>query len=513
MGLDSYYNNLPLPSNAVQVNGAYLERTIAGYRTWSVSGRDSMEVDVDELSNEYDDGSKYEKKKDKTRTLVIKYALFADTKSEYIAKSDKLNGVLHQESLKLIFHDEQNVYYTGVTTSIDPGEVDASGSYASGVVGEITIYCNDPHKRSTSLKSFDSYVEGGIRKVKILNTGTEEVPITFRIKHSHENGYVGIVSKEGVAEFGNIEEADGVNYKRNEVQSSLATFEALPNDTGTFYARPADHYMGGTLVSDTIGGRKVLRLDSRGTTYQYSWTGGMRTLTLPADSEGNYGAVNFYCYLNQWFETGKMGQTAESAIHFLTADNKHICGYSLYKTDMSGNTATLEFWLNGRIVDTRRFVPSNRETENPYNQGRGHSDIRKEGSKVTFYWWGTYPPFSDPGIKDLKCAKIQIACSQYGYRGVTSDQYVTRNYIRAINFQKMNVNKWRDVPNKYPTNAELVVNGDDRKLYVNGMVALNDEVKGTKYLNAYPGENVVEIHKSSFGEFSSVKAEIREAWI
>lgn len=74
----------------------------------------------------------------------------------------------------------------------------------------------------------------------------------------------------------------------------------------------------------------------------------MRTLTLPADSEGVAGAKNFYCYLNYWFETGLMGQTAEQSIAFLTADNKVICGYSLYKADMSGNTATLGFGRMGR---------------------------------------------------------------------------------------------------------------------------------------------------------------------
>lgn len=76
-----------------------------------------------------------------------------------------------------------------------------------------------------------------------------------------------------------------------------------------------------------------------------------------------------------------MGQTGEQSIAFLTADNKVICGYSLYKTDMSGNTAALEFWLNGKIVDTKMFTPSDNQMANPLT---GHEEIKiseKKGIK------------------------------------------------------------------------------------------------------------------------------------
>lgn len=92
---------------------------------------------------------------------------------------------------------------------------------------------------------------------------------------------------------------------------------------------------------------------------------------------------------------------------FLTADNKVICGYSLYKTDMSGNTAALEFWLNGKVVATKNFTPSSKDSDNPFNYGRGHQDVRKEGDKITFYWFGSYIPYVDSAVKDMICTKFR----------------------------------------------------------------------------------------------------------
>lgn len=93
------------------------------------------------------------------------------------------------------------------------------------------------------------------------------------------------------------------------------------------------------------------------------------------------------------------------------------------------------------------FEPSAWDSQNPFNNGRGHNDIRKEGDKVTFYWWGGYPSYVVPEIKDMECHKIQVAFTQYA--GRPANMYVTRNYLRALTYQKSNVEKWKDVTNRY----------------------------------------------------------------
>ena len=208
-----------------------------------------------------------------------------------------------------------------------------------------------------------------------------------------------------------------------------------------------------------------------------------------------------------------MGQTAEQSVAFLTADNHLICGYSLYKADMTGNTACLEYWANGKVLKSMTFVPSNSDNENPFNHGRGYNDIRKEGDRVTFFWWGTYPSYTIPEIKDMECHKIQIAFTQYDTRNL-ENQYVTRNQLRSIDFEKMNVEKWRDVPNRYREGSVIEIAGEEAKVYVNGMENMGDEMVGTSYFHAPPGETKVEFYYSSFCDPPpTIKAKIREAFL
>ena len=309
-----------------------------------------------------------------------------------------------------------------------------------------------------------------------------------------------------------MEETDWENYKQNEKLVRLSDLSALPDDPGTNYMHP-NHVMGGSLVTETIGGKPCLRLRSTGAVSAGKWIGAMKTLTVPADSEGHAGAKNFYCYLNHWFETGLMGQTAEQSIAFLTGDNKVICGYSLFKSDMTGNTACLEFWLNGKIVRSISFAPSSSDNANPFNNGRGHNDIRKEGDKVTFYWFGSYPSYRASAIRNMECKKIQVAFTQFDSRGL-GNKYVTRNYLRSLEFQKMGVEKWRDVPNRYQEGDVVSIDGEAARVYVNGMANTGDEMIGTKYFHVPPGETKVQFYYSSFcNPAPVVTARIKEAFL
>ena len=192
-----------------------------------------------------------------------------------------------------------------------------------------------------------------------------------------------------------------------------------------------------------------------------------------------------------------------------------ICGYSLYKSDMSGNTAALEFWLNGKVIESKLFTPSGNQYENPFNGPRGNQDITKEGDRVRFYWNGIYSYKSDPAIKDMVCTKLQVAFTQYYGRDIHPwGQYVTRNYLRNLIFQKMAVDKWKDIPNRYAAGDVITIDGAATKVYRNGMNITGDEITGSKYFLAPPGETKIQF---SFSDFSNpkptVKAKIREAYL
>ena len=498
-----------LPSEAMKINGKYIENEIEGYRTLYVLGRELTEEEITELQIGMIDGAEYRGRRTVSRTITVGYQLLSDTPEQFRARFNQLNAILRQEEAEIIFADEPDKYFIG--TKSNAGDVPEG---RLNVTGEFSIYCCDPRKYSTVEKTFPASVnDEGILEATIENDGTEAVPISYEITHNHENGYIGIVSEYGAIQLGKVQEADGESYQQNETLiDGIQTLVSAADDHGTNYMHP-DHDMGGTL--DYMSEEDALVIGSMGTGQPGKWCGGMRTIPVPEDSEGETGAKNFWCYLNWYFQTGLLGQTGEQSIAFLTEDNKVICGYSLYKSDMSGNTAALEFWLNGKVIESKLFTPSGNQYENPFNGPRGNQDITKEGDKVRFYWNGIYIPRSDPEIEDMVCTKIQVAFTQYYGRNLNPwGQYVTRNYLRNLIFQKMAVDKWKDIPNRYAAGDVVTIDGATTKIYRNGMNITGDEVTGAKYFSAPPGETKIQFSFSDFcNPKPTVKAKIREAYL
>lgn len=245
------------------------------------------------------------------------------------------------------------------------------------------------------------------------------------------------------------------------------------------------------------------------------WNCAVMTYNLPADAGGSTeGAQNFYCYMNHWFETGLMGQTGEQSIAFLDANNHLICGYNIFKTDSTGNRANVEFWADGKPIKNIAFTPSYSDYDNPYNQGRGHNDIRKEGGKITFYWWGSYPSYTFPSLANSKCTKIQISFSQYGSRGL-GNNYITRNYIRKIDFTKMNVKMWRDDPNKFSKDDYLLIDTSNAQITHKGLNQPDLGVIGNQWEDFYlaPGKNQIKCNYSKWAQTPEFELTYREVFL
>ncbi len=250
-----------LPSEALQIDGAYIENLIDGYRTLYVTGRELLGSEISEREidlvdgSEYTgkrdttrsitvgyqllgyrtlyvtgrellgseisereidlvDGSEYTGKRDTTRSITVGYQLLCTSPREFQEKFNKLSGILNKEQAKLIFADEPDKYFIGTKSSVgdvEPGRLN--------VKSEFTFYCCDPRKYSAAEKSFTAHQESGYQTLTIVNGGTESVPVSYDITHNHENGFIGIASKYGAIQLGKIEEADGEDYKASEILS------------------------------------------------------------------------------------------------------------------------------------------------------------------------------------------------------------------------------------------------------------------------------------------------------
>ena len=200
-------------------------------------------------------------------------------------KHDELARILNvDEPKELVFGNAPDrVFYAVPMGDLDFDDYECLGE------GVITWLVPDGLAHSTVEKTFPASPNAeGILEATIVNRGTESVPVSYEIVHKHENGYLGIVSQYGVMQYGRVEETDWENYKQNEKLVRLSDLSALPDDPGTNYMHP-NHVMGGSLVTETIGGKPCLRLRSTGAVSAGKWIGAMKTLTVPADSEGHAG--------------------------------------------------------------------------------------------------------------------------------------------------------------------------------------------------------------------------------
>ncbi len=442
-----------------------------------------------------------------TKQIVMEFRISNSTARELSEFRRKMSEILYsKEPKRLIFSDEPSIYYEAIVDG-EPvlGEDDM---YSTGT---ITWLIPDGVAYSTAEFSFDGVQKDGYQTITIQNNGTEWADVDYEITHNHENGFIGLVSQYGVIQLGKEEEADGENYEASE--ELFNGYGLFQDDHGTSYQNP-ENTTQGTLEVKNVAGYNVMALKGGQATSGY-WNGGMKTLTIPVDSEGRRGAKNFYCYTQHWFETGLMGQTGAQTIAFLTGDNKVICAMSINKSDTVGNTAHVDWFApQNKKIKTLDFQPTAYEG-NPFNlkMGGGHNDFLKEGDRLRIFWYGQYYYFTIPEIKDMVCEKIQVWIGQWGSRDL-GNQLVTHNYLKSIWFRKDNVDKYKDVPNRYRAGDVVSIDGESTKVYVNGMPAKGDEINGSNYPKVPPGTTEVQFCYSSFSAPPpQIKAKIREVYL
>ncbi|MDB8712079.1 distal tail protein Dit [Mediterraneibacter gnavus] len=437
------------------------------------------------------------------KQIVMPFTIEGNLEEKYDALQKALKV---DEPKKLVFGNVPNKCFYAVPS----GTLEFSEETEFLGEGSITWLIPDGVAYSTAEFDFYGVQQNGYQTITIKNNGTEWADVDYEITHQHENGFIGLVSQYGVIQLGKEEEADGENYKASE--NLFDGYNLFQDDHGTSYQNP-ENTTQGTLEVRNVAGYSVMALKGGQATSGY-WNGGMKTLTIPVDSEGKRGAKNFYCYTQHWFETGLMGQTGAQTIAFLTGDNKVICAMSINKSDSVGNTARIEWFAPGNtLIRREEFQPTAYEG-NPFNLKMGcHNDFLKEGEKLRIFWYGTYMERNIPEIKDMECEKIQVWIGQWGDRNL-SNQYVTHNYLKSIRFRKDNVDKYKDVPNRYRAGDVVSIDGESTKVYVNGMPAKGDEITGSNYPKVPPGTTEVQFCYSSFSSPPpQIKAKIREVYL
>lgn len=438
----------------------------------------------------------------KYRTIPMPFTMLGNLEDKY----DKLEKILNVDSPKpLVFESmPDRMFY-----AIPDGDLEFSEEGPLGE-GTITWIIPDGVAHSAAEKSFTAAENAdGILEATIVNNGTEEVPVSYNITHNHENGFLGIVSEYGAIQLGKIDEVDAVPAQKSEV---LFRCDSADEFLSTFtvgegiFDKNQNYGRDGTFGSVSLNGRQWLALNSVGT--GSSWHGAIMKKDLPADSSGVTGAKNFTCQYTMWFETGKVPQTGAIEVVIGDSAGKQLASMHIVKSSTNSNICSAVFQVGSVEKGRVKYEPGYWS----YTAKGGVIKIVKTGERFEFHFNGKKYSYSDSSLKDKEAYSVSVSEIQYSNRG--KGNLVTHMYFGYLYFQKDNVEYLKDIPNRYPEDSVVYVDGEAGKVYVDGIPSQQDEVKGTKYFKVPPGETKVQFYYSDFSDPPpTAEARIREAYL
>ena len=480
-------------------NGHNLDEEVTGFWTLKASGTRFADIEVESEEN-VSDGSAFLRRRIPLRKIEVDFAIKASGE-DAIKAQDQLQKILHtSEPCKLILYNESSVYYNAVCAKIE-----LEDDLRTIRNGTITFECFDPFKYAIEPKTFTAESVNGILTANVVNNGNVPVPIDYEITMSGDNGYIGIVSDHGAMQYGFVDEEDGHEYTRSERLMTIDTVYNAANDASTVpcIIQP-DFAVSGTLgKTSQIEGRQWLYANNVGT--GNVWHGGQKTIEIPADSNGVKGCKSFSLYMRNWFENASLNELGYQSVSMLDADGKVLCGIQIFKSGVGSSKAYYNLIGNGKLLKQYTFN-ADAFQNNCFRADNGNNCIWKRNDQLIFYFFG-YRPFAVPEIAESEAVKVQISIGAFGtYAGMT------RNYIGAFDFDKLNVEKYSNDPNRYSAGDVLTIDGSKGRVYVNGLSRM-DEVTGTTYFPANSGSNQIEFYKSTWANDITAKATIREAWL
>ena len=435
------------------------------------------------------------------KTISLEYKIRNGTAEGISEFRRKMGGILNSEEEKrLIFSDEPNLYYDAVP--------DREGILNEEYIiseGTLTFLVPDGLAHSTTEKTFEASANSdGVLEATIVNNGTVSVPVSYEITHNHENGFIGIVSEYGILQYGSVDEADDEAREKSETllkYTNPSDYNAMTEGKGILASNDT-FPMTGKLTGYEDG---WLRMQSSGS--GSSWHGAARQVTLPADSSGNSGAVNFKLDANILFQTSKATEMGLLELVVGDENGEHLASIHIVKSSKSDSMCSAIFQVQAVEKGRVKYEPNASSATNSKN---GLVSISKSGELFEFVFGGKTYPFRVPEAAEKKGLSITIFIGQYG-----SDVNPVRNMaFGKMSFRKDKVQYRVDIPNRYADGDVITIDGETTKMYVNGVIALGDEVKGSTHFHVPPGESKIQFYFSDFcNPAPDVTVRIREAYL
>lgn len=282
-----------LPSEALMINGEFIENLIEGYRTLQVTGRESLSAELSTYESGVRDGAVLQSKRYPPRYITVKFQLLAESPEAFRSAFNRLAGILNVEEAELIFNDELDKFYIGTPETM--GEVPGG---KNSVVSEFTIFCADPFKYSVTEYEADSehnenvflidyggtYKAYPVLEAEFYNENEHNIieNVIESLTGAGDCGYVAFFNeKEKIIQLGDPDEVYGESYAKSQtlVNQKFQTETAWNNIAQTNWATNTGKVSNTDIVQ---AGNFAMAVDSWLTTTAPSTTGTLLSVTSKA---------------------------------------------------------------------------------------------------------------------------------------------------------------------------------------------------------------------------------------
>lgn len=170
-----------LPSEALCINGIFIENIIPGYRTLYTEGRDGNSREVSQAESSDRDGARFRAVRREPREIRVAFQMESRDAREYAEKFNNLKQLVREAESKLIFNDEPDKYFSGTLTDI---EVDDPGNLC--VKGTLVFTCSDPYKYAVQEQTVTAEAIDGHAIIELEYHGTVDAfPLIETIARSN----------------------------------------------------------------------------------------------------------------------------------------------------------------------------------------------------------------------------------------------------------------------------------------------------------------------------------------
>ena len=304
-------------------------------------------------------------------------------------------------------------------------------------------------------------------KIKVINQGSSPTPIDYEVKIGKESGYLAFISKYGAIQYGNTKETDGTTAEKS----------VMLNDNLSKWTDVDRYYASGITKTGNMPSGSVL-----GNTTETA----IKEFKLPNE------AKNFSIWTDHYVKSENYQATGMWALAVLGNSNYPIVEIAIKKTARWGN-ATMEVKVGGVVQRTTTTY-----IDKYSNVGKA-IQIQKERDKFTIFYDNTPYVFTVNGMAERTVKRVQFMVSG-----------AIKHTLSNFKMTQLNVQYYRDSPNRFPNDTTFKVVGEEGRMYVNDRLSVNDEVLGTEYFLAPPGETEIDIIVSDFSSIIEAKAKIRE---